>query len=131
MAGELTVKPEDLLTLTGGKQELDTLLKPLVREIHLFDSHIAGTSHLPDPAVLAAVQVGDKLTLRREENKFDEKAILVLNSRQEKLGYIPEKDNLIFSRLLDAGKLLTAQVSQIQARGTYTHIAIGIYLIDF
>ena len=49
----------------------------------------------------------------------------------EKLGYVPEKDNLIFARLMDAGKLLVAKIKKIQKRGTFTQISIGIYLVDF
>lgn len=33
---------------------------------------------------------------------------------KEKLSYIPEKDNVIFSRLLDAGKLLKAKVNSVE-----------------
>ena len=72
-----------------------------------------------------------KVTLRREENKFDDKAIMVLDDRKRKLGYIPEKDNLIFSRLMDAGKLLIGKVTDVEKQGSFTKIAIGIYLVDY
>ena len=107
------------------------ILKPLTREIHLFDTYIAGTSHIKDPAVFAGAKPGDKLTLRREDNKFDEKAILLLNEKGEKLSYVPERDNVIFSRLMDAGKLLSATIRSIQQKGTFFEIGISIYLIDF
>ncbi|MBQ9062796.1 MAG: HIRAN domain-containing protein [Eubacterium sp.] len=70
-------------------------------------------------------------TLQREDNKFDSRAILVLTEAKQKLGYIPEKDNLIFSRLMDAGKLLAAKIRKIQQKGSFTQISIGIYLVDF
>ena len=70
------------------------LIKPLIREIHLFDSYIAGTTHLKDKSVLETIQVGDVLNLQREDmNKYDSNAILVLNEEKKKLGYVPEKDN--------------------------------------
>ena len=59
------------------------------------------------------------------------KAILVLNGSGEKIGYVPEKDNLIFARLMDAGKMLTARIGRIEKKGTFTRISIGIYLVDF
>lgn len=102
-----------------------------MREIHLFDSFIAGTTHLSDPSVLQEIKVGDKLSLMREDNKFDHNAILVLTNEKRKLGYIPEKDNTIFSRLMDAGKLLVAQITKIEKRGNFYQISIGIYLVDF
>ena len=53
----------------------------------------------------------DVLTLHREENKFDSNAILILNEDKKKLGYVPEKDNIVFARLMDAGKLLKAKIT--------------------
>ena len=75
---------------------------------------------------------GDKLILRREENKFDDKAIVILTENEKKLGYVPEKDNVVFSRLMDAGKLLTARITKIKKLSeSYTQIGIDIYLVDF
>ena len=107
------------------------LIKPLSKEIHLFDTYVAGTSHLEDKSVLDEIKINDKLGLRREENKFDDNAILVLTEQGRKLGYIPEKDNLIFARLMNAGKLLCARISKIEKKGTFTQISVGIYLVDF
>lgn len=122
----------ELIMKTQDQQGLSDLIKPLTREIHLFDSFIAGTSHLKDPNVLQKAAVGDTLTLRREtENRYDSNAILILNEDGEKYGYVPEKDNLIFSRLMDAGKLLVAKINNIQPKGSFTMISIGIYLVDF
>ena len=55
-------------------QGLGEVLKPLIREIHLFDTYVAGTTHLPDPSVLEEIRVDDWLGLMREENKFDDNA---------------------------------------------------------
>ena len=95
------------------------------------DTYIAGTTHLKDESVLDAVSVGDELILQREDNKFDENAILVLNAKKEKLGYIPEKDNPVFARLMDAGKYLTARIEQIENKSSFRKISINIYLVDF
>lgn len=131
MANELTTgKSGDMISLIG-KKEIGEILKPLIREIHLFDTYIAGTTYLEDRAVLERIQIGDRLSLQREDNKFDEHAILVLNEEKKKLGYIPEKDNLIFARLMDAGKTLCAKIDKITPKGVFTQISIGIYLIDF
>lgn len=124
----------DELILTGGQMlalNSNDLLKPMIREIHLFDSYIAGTTHLQDEKVLDTVREGERLTLRREKNRFDENAILILNADGQKLGYVPEKDNIIFARLLDAGKMLCAKVSEMKLYGSFHKIAIGIYLVDF
>lgn len=130
MSNDLMVNKNDLITAIEDKS-LGDIIKPLVNEIHLFDTFIAGTTHLEDKTVLENITEGDKVNLRREENKFDDKAILVLNQDGGKLGYIPEKDNLIFSRLMDAGKLLIGKVSNIEVHGTFHKIRIGIYLVDY
>ena len=130
MANELTTgKSGDLISLIG-KKEIGEILKPLIREIHLFDTYIAGTTYLEDRAVLERIQIGDRLSLQREDNKFDEHAILVLNEEKKKLGYIPEKDNLIFARLMDAGKMLKAKIAEIKPGEWYTKINISIFLVD-
>lgn len=130
MSNDLTVSKKDLVTAIEDRS-LGDIIKPLVNEIHLFDTFIAGTTHLKDRTVLDKVAEGDKVDLRREDNKFDEKAILVLDQEGGKLGYIPEKDNLIFSRLMDAGKLLIGKVTDIEVKGTFHKIRIGIYLVDY
>lgn len=107
------------------------MLKPLIREIHLFDSYVAGTTHLEDASVLEEVKPDDRLTLLREANKFDENAILLFTESKKKLGYVPEKDNVVFARLMDAGKMLAAKVRKIERKGSFCQISIGIYLVDF
>ena len=113
--GDLVVHKESLVSVIENKG-LDSVIKPLSQEIHLFDSYIAGTTHLNDKTVLDTIQIGDKLTLQREDNKFDSNAIMVLNAEKKKLGYVPEKDNIVFARLMDAGKLLIANRKYTFAR---------------
>ena len=131
MANELSTQQTGQLIQTIDRQGLDAMLKPLVREIHLFDSFVAGTTHLQDPTVLDTIRIDDKLILQRESNKFDDNAILLLTEDKRKLGYVPEKDNLIFACLMDAGKLLAARIKKIEKKGSFNQISIGIYLVDF
>ena len=130
MSNEVMIPKSELIT-TIHDTPLSELIKPLVNEIHLFDTFVAGTTHLEEPEILDEVSVGDKLSLRREENKFDSRAIIILSPEGKKLGYIPEKDNVVFSRLMDAGKLLVGKITDIERKGSFTKIAIGIYLVDY
>ncbi len=129
MANELTEHQKNLVSLVQSR-ELGDLIKPMIREIHLFDSFVAGTTHLEDPSILEGVGAGDVLSLQREDNKFDSNAILILDAEGRKLGYVPEKDNVVFARLMDAGKLLKAKVTNVTQKGSFTQIAVGIYLVD-
>ncbi len=121
----------DALAAVSAEKDLGAIIKPLVSEIHLFDTYVAGTSHLSDKSVLETLTGGCTLTLRREDNKFDEMAILLFAPDGRKVGYIPRRDNLIFARLMDAGKLLTAKVTEIKPRTSdFMQISISIYLVD-
>lgn len=72
MANELTEHQQGLVSLVQG-HELGDIIKPLIKEIHLFDSDVAGTTHLSDKTVLDHIKEGDMLSLQREDNKFDSK----------------------------------------------------------
>ena len=128
---ELAEIKKNELAVAAENGQIGELLKPLIREIHLFDSYIAGTTHLKGQTVLDVIKVGDKLTLQREDNKFGSNAILIIAPDGRKVGYVPEKDNLIFARLMDAGKMLSAQIINIDIKGTFHKISIGIFLVDF
>lgn len=130
MANELTTKDPGFVSVVNG-HEIGDIIKPLIKEIHLFDSYVAGTSHLKDISVLKEIKVGDMLSLQREDNKFDSNAIMILYEDGRKLGYVPEKDNIVFARLMDAGKLLKAKITKIVQKGTFTQISVAIYLVDF
>lgn len=131
MGNELSVSQQNMLsTITANP--LGELIKPLTNEILLFDSYIAGTTHIKDESVFDELKVGDKLILQREpDNRFDDNAILVLDEKSRKLGYIPEKDNIVFARLMDAGKYLTAKIVSMEFKGSFRQISIDIYLVDF
>ena len=131
MGNEIVIKDDSAIALTE-QFDIGELIKPLQKEIFLFDTYIAGTTHLGDPTVLGRIKTGDKVVFQREpDNRYDDKAIMVLNDTKEKLGYVPEKDNVVFSRLMDAGKMLTGRINDIKDKHGFIQVAIGIYLIDF
>ncbi len=131
MADELIIGKKNTLSLYG-EYTVGELLKPLQNEIMLFKTYIAGITHLDDDEPVDELETGDKLILKRQpENRFDENAILVLDQKERKLGYIPEKDNIVFTRLMDAGKYLTAKVVDINDDNYFRKVGIEIYLIDF
>ena len=130
MKHDLMVKDIALLQVIEDRS-IGELIKPLVNEIHLFDTYISGTTRVKNKEVYASLHVGDKLILQKENSKFEDNGILVLNEKKELLGYIPEKDNQIFSRLMDAGKLLVGKVDSLSYSEYFQKIHIGIYLVDY
>ena len=86
---------------------------------------MAGTTHLEDQSVLGEIKEEDDLLLQREDNRFDQNAILVLTNERRKLGYIPKKDNVVFARLMDAGKMLKAKITTIEIEGILRKLGLG------
>ena len=129
MDNSLIVKDPAITTLVQ-QQNFNPLLKPLTQEIHLFDTFIAGTSEIKNNPIKFAKK-GDKLTLLRKASKFDDNEIAVLNEQGQQLGYVPEKDNIIFARLMDAGKKLIAYILNMEKRFGLNQVSIAIYLVDF
>ena len=48
MENKLSIKEDGLISLVE-ERDLGNIIKPLTKEIHLFDSFVAGTTHLADP----------------------------------------------------------------------------------
>ena len=126
----IPVNPE-LIRKAENPQGLGDLIKPLTREIHLFDSFVSGVLNIKDKTILKELKEGDRLVLKRVDTKFDSYTIDIYTEQQVKIGHIPEKDNVIFARLMDAGKLLIARISELKTDRSVPVIAIRIYLVDY
>ena len=113
----------------AGRGELDQV-KPFQKDIFLFETYVAGTSHVEGIEDLEPyINPGDRLELfRDEENNYDHMAIEIKNQDGMKLGYVPRKDNVVFSRLMDAGKMLYCKVKKTSYKGSWLKINIEIYL---
>lgn len=109
-----------------------TLPVPFAREIFLFACHIAGTNFRPEIAEIEPqLQPGAKLRLQREpQNKFDELAVAVYDACDNHLGYLPKFQNAVPSRLLDAGKFVSAKLTVKEWQDSWLKLDIEIYLND-
>ena len=131
MANNLIITPQNALALSE-QFKTEELIKPLQKEIFLFDTFIAGTTYIEDDSIIRELKKGRTLFLKREpKNRFDENAIRVEDEKKRKLGYIPEKDNFVFARLMDAGKMLTAKVTDVKDKTGYKQVSISLFMIDF
>lgn len=120
----------ELIQYLLGKESGLILPKPYERDIFLFDTYVAGTNHIENiEAIGLSLHNEDKLIFYREpDNPYDPQAIRIETINEEKIGYVPQQDNLIFSRLMDAGKLLFGKVKEKEQRGNWLRIKIKIYL---
>lgn len=129
--GNFLAKSKKQQLATAEERGHGDLIKPLVNEIFLFETVVSDTANVSDQSTLASLHPEDSLTLRREKTRYDDGAIAVYDEDGHKLGFVPEKDNVIFSRLMDAGKLLRAKIKMIKDLGSATKIDILIYLVDY
>lgn len=120
----------DLIGLLHGKNGQSMVPKPFERDIFLFDTYVAGTTHVEGIEELAEhLNVDDRLDFFREpDNPYDPKAIVIKTRSGVKVGYVPKADNLVFARLMDAGKLLFGKISCKEIKGKWVKIDIKLYL---
>lgn len=124
------IKGTGLVDLFHGAQNGVLVPKPFEREIFLFNTYVAGTSHIEGiEAIEKELSLDDRLSFFREpNNSYDNHAIVIKTENDVKIGYVPKVDNVIFSRLMDAGKLLYGKIVQKEMKGTWVKITIDIYL---
>jgi len=126
------IKPEDkgVVGLLHGKGGGLAIPKPFERDIYLFDTHVAGTTFVEGIDELEPyLNEDDRLDFFREpENSYDPKAIVIKNADGVKIGYVPKADNAIFSRLMDAGKVIFGRIISKDRQGKWLKIDIKVYL---
>jgi hypothetical protein len=126
----------DSLSLNAGLKSLlnhagnaGDLLRPFARDILLLECHIAGTAYRDLTDVERDLCAGDELTLRREpDNEHDELAIQILTASGAHLGYVPRAKNETPARLMDAGKLLFAKLTEKSRERRWLKIDVQIVM---
>ena len=129
--GELVnVEHGGVLGLLHGAGGGMTIPKPFAHDIFLLSTVVAGTSHVEGIMELEPfLQEGDRLKLLREpDNSEDSYAILIKNQDGVKIGYIPQQNNVILARLMDAGKLLYAKIEYKKIRNDWLQLKVEVYL---
>lgn len=113
----ITAATQQLMAKTFERQKLDL---PLVRDIFLLETHVAGLPYHQAHVAVPSLVIGESLILRREPtNPHDELAIEILAAGGLKLGYVPRHRNPVLARLMDAGKQLLATVASIGTDSRY------------
>ena len=74
---------------------------PFETDIYLQTVIVAGLRYYIEENII--LLEGEKIILKREpENKYDEYAIELYTEKNEKIGYVPKRNNKVFARLMDA-----------------------------
>jgi len=119
----------NLLTSSFGK---DGLPLPYVKEIFLMECHIAGTSYRENiKEIEKELQEKDLLVFKREtDNQHDKLAIVIFDTKGQKLGYVPRDRNEVIARLMDAGKLIFGKLERKQWKDDWLKADIRVYMRD-
>ena len=81
--------------------------------ILLQESPVAGFQHHRGVAIWPFLREGEKLNLVRESvNQHDRNAVAVY-FRNDKLGYVPQRENATLAQMLDRGEKLDAQIIRL------------------
>ncbi len=120
----------ELVGLLHGKGGELVVPKPFEKDIFLFDTHVAGTSHIEGIEELEPhLNIDDRLDFFREpDNRYDKEAIVIKTAEGVKIGYVPKQDNVIFARLMDAGKLLFGRISGKEKKGSWVKLDIKVFM---
>lgn len=120
----------ELVGLLHGKGGNLVVPKPFEKDIFLFDTHVAGTSHIEGIEELEPhLNIDDRLDFFREpDNRYDKEAIVIKTAGGVKIGYVPKQDNVIFARLMDAGKLLFGRISGKEKKGSWVKLDIKVFM---
>lgn len=103
---------QQLMLLTLEKK---SIALPFAKDIFLLETHVAGLNYYEINTLNAPLTVAEPLLLRREPNNpHDSLAIIVLTGSSQKIGYVPRHRNPILARLMDAGKVLVAEVASLR-----------------
>ena len=129
--GDLVINESNgLIGLMHGKDGGLSIPKPFERDIFLFDTYVAGTTHIEGIEELEPhLNIDDRLEFFREpDNQYDKQAIVIKTADGVKIGYVPQNDNAIFARLMDAGKLLFGKITAKEKKGSWVKLGIKVYL---
>ncbi len=129
--GDLVKSDGDgLLRLLHDKNGELIIPKPFEKDIFLFDTYVAGTTHIEGIEELEPhLNTEDRLEFFREpDNHYDKLAIVIKTIDGVKIGYVPRQDNVIFARLMDAGKLLFGKITSKEKKGSWVKIYIKVFL---
>ena len=125
MANELAVVEENWLDLAGKFKDLPM---PFEQTVFLTECHLAGTAEIDDMLVKTRnVEAGTPLVMKRmPTDAQDARAIAALTAAGDIVGYVPRRYAAVFARLMDAGKALSAKVTEKSLLGHWLNLAVAI-----
>jgi len=100
-------------------------------ELELLDTvNIAGYRYYEGDSVESELKRGTELVLVRDpHNEYDPRAIEILSTGGEKLGYVPRARNHVPAYLMDQGRKLLARVREVRRdSGPWDRVRIDLLI---
>ena len=125
MANELAVVEENWLDLAGRFKDLPM---PFEQTVFLAECHLAGTDEIDDMLVKTrSVEAGTQLVMKRmPTNAQDARAVAAMTADGDIVGYVPRRHSAVMARLMDAGKALSAKVTDKTLAGHWLDLSVSI-----
>ena len=125
MVNELAVVEENWLDLAGRFKDLPM---PFEQTVFLAKCHLAGTAEIDDMLVKTrSVKAGTQLLLKRmPTNAQDARAVAAMTADGDIVGYVPRRHSAVMARLMDAGKALSAKVTDKTLAGHWLDLSVSI-----
>jgi len=93
----------------------------------LQDSPLAGFQFHAGKKLWPQMQVGDRLTLIREPQNVHDRLAIRVEWREQKVGYVPRRENGDIARLMDHGVPVFARISRLaQSRDPWARVRFEI-----
>lgn len=93
----------------------------------LQDSPLAGFQFHAGKKIWPQMRVGDRLMLIREPNNEHDRLAIRVEWQQQKIGYVPRRENSDIARLMDHGVPVFARISRLaQSRDPWARVRFEI-----
>lgn len=105
----------------------DIKVKPHSKDIFLLQTHIAGIKYRDLTIIEEKLIKGKEVFLKREkDNLYDKNSIMILADNGYLLGYIPKSENVILKNLIDYGKIIYGEITDISE--DFSEIKVDLFL---
>ncbi len=105
---------------------------PYLNGIYLFSTYITGTTYIENIKDLnsSLIEGLEVYFFRELENQYDNRAIVIKDGENNKIGYIPKYKNDIISKLMDSGKIIFGKIIKKEWKNNYLRIDFDVYFKD-
>ena len=130
----------EILSLLGGyhktksnfpkSHSVKSNLSSIASDTFLMETYVAGTSYVDNIREISYDLEENQLVLleREPQNPYDDMAILILDEKARKIGYVPRHQNEVIARLMDVNKLVVGKIVDKQWNNSYLSVTVNLYL---